>query len=88
MKAVGAKSIIFTAFINDANIAMIGGGFIGNDAINLAHFERSLVSLIVDTEGKVSWKMIFFCHNQPRKGSLSLIFFQYHALRTNKFQRS
>lgn len=68
MKAVVAKSVIFTAFINDANIAMIGGGFIGNDAINLAHFERSLVSLIVDTEGKVSGKMIFFCHNQPRKG--------------------
>lgn len=33
MKAVIAKSVIFTAFINDANIAMIGGGFIGNDAV-------------------------------------------------------
>ena len=62
MKAAVAKSVIFAAFINDANIAMGSGFFIGNDAINLAHLKRSLVSLIVDTEGKLACKM---CHNYP-----------------------
>ena len=60
MKAVVAKSVIFTAFINDANIAMSRGFFIGYDAINLTHFERRLVSLIIDAEGKLVGHVLFF----------------------------
>lgn len=52
MKTAVAKSIIFTAFINDSNIAVSRGFFIGNDAINLTHFKRRLVSLIIDAEGE------------------------------------
>ena len=83
MKAAVAKSIIFTTFINDANIAMSGCFFIGNNAINLTHFKRRLVSLVIDADGK--WLChVLFMQVVP---ALSHIHGKYHKQSHSNFGR-
>lgn len=54
MKAACHERIIFTAFVNHAEIAFGGRFFIGNDSIQLADFQRSRIVRVVETNYKMN----------------------------------
>jgi len=51
-EAIGSVGIVFTAFVNDAEVAVRGGGFVGDKAIDFSALERGGVIFVVNSDGE------------------------------------
>ncbi len=53
VKALGSKCVIFATFIHHADVPMRSGLLIGQYAIHFSDFERSLITLVIETNRKL-----------------------------------
>jgi hypothetical protein len=73
VKAVGCKSIVFTALIDHADVSVSCSIFIRDHAVKLPYLQRSRVPVIIEAYSKYQCLICVVVHHDSSKnGSLSL----------------
>src|ERR1700742_5008989 len=72
MKAARGKGVILAALVNDTDVAVNGGVLVGDDAVKLPDFERSLVAFVVEAHDESRPAVFMLSHRRSRKGSFNL----------------